>query len=193
MLVAGVDEAGRGALLGEVVAAAVILPKDCAIKQLTDSKKLTEKTRFAVEAEIKADAVAFAIGTASPAEIDRLNIHHATLLAMQRAVEGLAIQPDSVWVDGKFTPKVSMACQAFVKGDSLYAQISAASILAKTYRDRQLITLDKTYPQYGFAKHKGYPTKAHVAAIEKYGIIAPYRRSYKTIQALLKNSDLTDN
>lgn len=191
-LIAGVDEAGRGALIGDVVAAAVILPEKHSIKQLMDSKQLSEKARFEIASEIKAQALAFAIGTASPAEIDKLNIHHATLLAMRRAVEGLDITPNEVWVDGKFTPSVAMTCQAFVKGDSLYQQISAASILAKTHRDTQLIELAKKYPNYGFAQHKGYPTKAHVEAIEKYGVLAEYRKSYKTIRKSLCKPHILD-
>lgn len=185
MLIAGVDEAGRGALIGDVVAAAVILPKEYNINRLTDSKKLTERIRFELEQQIKDCAVAYSIASATAEEVDKLNIHHASLLAMQRAIQTLPIQPDNVWVDGKFIPDIPYSCQAFVKGDSLYPEISAASILAKTHRDRQMLELDSIYPNYGFAQHKGYPTQFHVAAIKEYGVLDGYRKTYKTIHTLL--------
>lgn len=187
--IVGVDEAGRGALIGNVVAAAVLLPDDFPVgyeaHRVVDSKSLNEVKREANAAYIKSIAVAYAVGTASPTEINALNIHHATLLAMRRAVEGIGVDFDEIWVDGKFTPVCGKPATAFVKGDSLHACISAASIIAKTHRDAELRILHETYPQYGFAAHKGYPTKAHQAALQQYGILPEHRRSYKTVKALL--------
>ncbi len=187
-LIIGVDEAGRGALIGNVVAAAVILPNDFDASLLVDSKSISEKKRNDSAKYIKEIALAYEIGQASPQEIDKLNIHHATLLAMKRAVTGLNYKlskTDEVWVDGKFAPELNFITKTFIKGDSLHSCISAASILAKTYRDNQLIELDKKYPNYGFAKHKGYPTKAHTKALQKFGILDNlYRKSYKTIKNL---------
>lgn len=175
--VAGVDEAGRGPLAGSVVAAAVILPDVCPIVGLADSKTLSEKKRDQLAAEIKQHAVAWCIASASVAEIDQLNILQASLLAMRRAVEGLALQPQRVLVDGNRIPSgLTMAAEAIVKGDSKVKAISAASILAKTARDAELVLLDQTYPQYGFAAHKGYPTAAHLAALEQFGPIAAVHR-----------------
>ncbi len=189
MLIAGVDEAGRGALIGDVVAAAVILPADFKLTGLTDSKQIAEKQRYELEEQIKTVALSYAIASASAREVDELNIHHASLLAMKRAVEKLTIRPDEVWVDGRFSPQLTMPCQAFVKGDSLYSEISAASILAKTHRDKQLLALAKAHPEYGFDKHKGYPTKAHIEAIKTHGVLEQHRRSYKTIRELLLNTE----
>ncbi len=180
----GVDEAGRGALVGNVVAAAVLLPADFDAERLVDSKTLSEAKREANADYIRSIALAYAIGEASPAEIDQINIHHATLLAMRRAVEGIDVDFDEVWVDGKFTPKCNKPATAFVKGDSLHACISAASILAKTHRDAELRELHQRYPDYGFAKHKGYPTKAHRQALAQFGILPEHRRSYKTVREL---------
>ncbi|WP_022653108.1 ribonuclease HII [Aquaspirillum serpens] len=175
--IAGVDEAGRGPLAGSVVAAAVILPDVCPIVGLADSKTLSEKKRDQLAAEIKQHAVAWCIASASVAEIDQLNILQASLLAMRRAVEGLALQPQRVLVDGNRIPSgLTMAAEAIVKGDSKVKAISAASILAKTARDAELVLLDQTYPQYGFAAHKGYPTAAHLAALEQFGPIAAVHR-----------------
>ncbi len=175
--VAGVDEAGRGPLAGSVVAAAVILPDVCPIVGLADSKTLSEKKRDQLAAEIKQHAVAWCIASASVAEIDQLNILQASLLAMRRAVEGLTLQPQRVLVDGNRIPSgLTMAAEAIVKGDSKVKAISAASILAKTARDAELVLLDQTYPQYGFAAHKGYPTAAHLAALEQFGPIAAVHR-----------------
>ncbi len=175
--VAGVDEAGRGPLAGSVVAAAVILPDACPIVGLADSKTLSEKKRDQLAAEIKQHAVAWCIASASVAEIDQLNILQASLLAMRRAVEGLTLQPQRVLVDGNRIPSgLTMAAEAIVKGDSKVKAISAASILAKTARDAELVLLDQTYPQYGFAAHKGYPTAAHLAALEQFGPIAAVHR-----------------
>src|SRR5699024_7354312 len=165
MQVAGVDEAGRGPLVGSVVAAAVILDPNNPIEGLNDSKKLSEKKREMLFVEIQEKAVAWAIAEASHAEIDQLNILQASLLAMCRAVEALHIQPQHVLVDGNKIPQgLSMSCEAIVGGDALHAEISAASILAKVTRDRQMVVLDQQHPQFGFAQHKGYPTKMHFAA-----------------------------
>ena len=188
MQVAGVDEAGRGPLVGSVVAAAVILDPNNPIEGLNDSKKLSEKKREMLFVEIQEKAVAWAIAEASHAEIDQLNILQASLLAMRRAVESLHIQPQHVLVDGNKIPQgLSMSCEAIVGGDALHAEISAASILAKVTRDRQMVVLDQQHPQFGFAQHKGYPTKMHFAAIAEHGVIDQHRRSYAPIkQALAK-------
>ncbi len=184
-LIAGVDEVGRGPLVGDVVTAAVILDPANPITGLADSKKLTDKKRQALAIEIKQKALCYAIGRCSPTEIDELNILHATMLAMTRAVEGLSTQPEFVFVDGNRLPKLAMPAQAVVKGDSLVAEISAASILAKVARDDEMLELDTRYPQYGFAGHKGYPTKAHFAALEQYGAIDEHRKSFKPVQRVL--------
>lgn len=189
----GVDEAGRGALIGNVVAAAVILPTSYDSQLVVDSKSLSEEKREQSAIYIRDVALAYSVGIATPAEIDQLNIHHATLLAMRRAIDGIIATPqiafDEIWVDGKFTPDtadLSQPSKAFVKGDALYDCISAASLLAKTYRDAELRALHEQYPDYGFANHKGYPTKAHQAALSKYGVLPEHRRSYKTVKALLE-------
>ncbi|TMO79643.1 ribonuclease HII [Pseudoalteromonas sp. S3776] len=183
--IAGVDEVGRGPLVGDVVTAAVILDPANPIAGLADSKKLTDKKRQALAIEIKQKALCYAIGRCSPTEIDELNILHATMLAMTRAVEALSTKPEFVFVDGDRLPKLVMPAQAVVKGDSLVAEISAASILAKVARDEEMLELDKRYPQYGFAGHKGYPTKAHFAALEQYGAINEHRKSFKPVQRVL--------
>jgi len=183
--IAGVDEVGRGPLVGDVVTAAVILDPTQPIAGLTDSKKLSEKKLALLFDQINENALAVSIGRASPVEIDKLNILHATMLAMQRAVEGLKITPDFVFIDGNRCPALSMPSEAIVKGDLRVAEISAASIIAKVTRDREMVALDMLYPQYGFAKHKGYPTKAHFEALEKYGLIAEYRQSFKPVKAIL--------
>ncbi|MWP61920.1 MULTISPECIES: ribonuclease HII [Gilliamella] len=183
-LIAGVDEVGRGPLCGDVVTAAVILDPNKPIKGLTDSKKLTEKKREQLFDIIKQDALAWNIARASVDEIDKLNILHATMLAMQRAVSGLSIKPNFVLVDGNRCPDFGIQTQAVIKGDLLVAEISAASILAKVTRDREMVELDKLYPQYGLAKHKGYPTKAHLAAIEQHGINHLYRKSFAPVKNL---------
>nr|WP_181388362.1 ribonuclease HII [Vibrio albus] len=186
-LIAGVDEVGRGPLVGDVVTTAVILDPNNPIEGLTDSKKLSEKKRLALFPEIKEKALAWSVGRCSPAEIDELNILHATMLAMQRAVAGLSIQPDYVLIDGNRVPELSMPGEAVVKGDLRVAEISAASILAKVIRDQEMEELDKQYPQFGFAKHKGYPTKAHFAAIEEHGVIEQHRKSFKPVRRILEN------
>lgn len=184
-LFAGVDEVGRGPLVGDVVTAAVILDPNNPIEGLTDSKKLSEKKRLALFPEIQQKALAWSIGRCSPEEIDQLNILHATMLAMTRAVEGLQLQPEFVLIDGNRTPDLAMASQAVVKGDLRVAEISAASIIAKVVRDKEMEALDIEYPQFGFAKHKGYPTKAHFEAIEKHGVIAQHRKSFKPVKRAL--------
>ncbi len=183
-IIAGVDEVGRGPLIGNVVTAAVILPEDCDLP-LNDSKKLSEAKREALFETIKSEALDYAIAFATPEEIDQLNILQATLLAMQRAVAQLTQPFDEVWVDGNRCPSFDKPCRAIVKGDGKVAAISAASILAKVTRDREMKALDDLYPHYGFAQHNGYPTKAHLAAIGKYGLIEGYRHSYKPVQAIL--------
>jgi len=186
MLVAGVDEAGRGPLVGSVVAAAVILDPNKPIQGLNDSKKLTEKKREKLFIEIQEKAIAWAIAEATHQEIDELNILQASLLAMRRAVEALKTLPEHVLVDGNKVPKgLSMSCDAVVGGDALHAEISAASILAKVTRDHEMVELDKLYPQFGFAKHKGYPTKAHFEAIAEHGVIDQHRRSYSPVRKAL--------
>jgi ribonuclease HII len=176
MLMAGVDEVGRGPIAGPVVTAAVILAEP--IEGLRDSKLLSAKKRVQFAEEIQKRAISFAYGRAEVEEIDQLNIHHATLLAMKRAVEALSIQPSEVMIDGLFAPKLAMPCQTIVKGDSLIYQISAASILAKVLRDAEMETMDALYPGYDFAKHKGYPTEKHRDAVKRLGASPIHRRSF---------------
>ncbi|MBS3798672.1 ribonuclease HII [Pseudoalteromonas sp. BDTF-M6] len=183
--IAGVDEVGRGPLVGDVVTAAVILDPNKPITGLTDSKKLSDKKRQALSEEIKEKALSYCIARATVEEIDELNILHATMLAMSRAVAGLDINPDFVFVDGNRLPALDMAAQAVVKGDALVAEISAASILAKVARDQEMIELDAQYPQYGFAGHKGYPTKAHFEALAEHGALEQHRKSFKPVQRVL--------
>ena len=178
---AGVDEAGRGPLAGPVVAAAVILDQRQPIKGLADSKKLTALRREKLFDEIRAKALCCSIAQASVEEIDRLNILQATLLAMRRAVEGLRLKPNKVLVDGNRLPDIGLPAQAIVGGDALVPAISAASILAKVHRDRWCLELDQLYPQYGFAKHKGYGTAAHLAALRAHGPCAVHRVSFRPV------------
>jgi len=185
-MLCGVDEVGRGPLAGDVVAAAVILDSEQPIVGLMDSKKLTEKKRNLLYQEIIDKALVYSIARASVAEIDQLNIFHASLLAMQRAIEGLNIEPEKVVVDGKFCPETVYPSQAIVKGDSLVEAISAASILAKVTRDSELQEFEKVYPGYGFAKHKGYPTKQHLAALQNLGICPIHRLSFKPVQKIIQ-------
>ncbi|MBD8009707.1 ribonuclease HII [Acinetobacter sp. Sa1BUA6] len=186
MKIAGVDEAGRGPLVGSVVAAAVILDPNNPIEGLNDSKKLTEKKREKLFIEIREKALAWAIAEASAAEIDEYNILQASLLAMRRAVEALPVQPEHVLVDGNKIPQgLEMSCDAIIGGDALHAEISAASILAKVTRDHQMIEMDQKHPQFGFAKHKGYPTKAHFEAIALHGVIDEHRRSFGPVKKVL--------
>ncbi|WP_369789859.1 ribonuclease HII [Rouxiella sp. WC2420] len=186
-LIAGVDEVGRGPLVGDVVTAAVILDPARPIIGLADSKKLSEKRREFLYQEIKEKALAWCIGRADPAEIDELNILHATMLAMQRAVAGLAVTPDFVLIDGNRCPALAMPSQAVVKGDSRVAEISAASILAKVTRDREMVELDLAFPEYGFAKHKGYPTAAHLEQLARLGATVHHRRSFAPVRRALEN------
>ncbi|NAW65590.1 ribonuclease HII [Photobacterium halotolerans] len=181
-LIAGVDEVGRGPLVGAVVTAAVILDPANPIVGLADSKKLSEKKRLALFDEIQEKALSWSLGRCEPEEIDELNILQATMVAMQRAVAGLSVQPDYVLIDGNRVPSLPVPSLAVVKGDMRVAEISAASILAKVTRDREMQALDALFPAYGFAQHKGYPTKAHFAALEKYGAIDQHRKSFKPVR-----------
>ena len=189
-LFAGVDEVGRGPLAWDVVAAAVILDPERPIDGLNDSKKLTEKRREFLFGEIQLHAKSWCIARATVVEIDQINILQASLLAMTRAVEGLHIQPEHVLVDGNKLPKWKYAAEAVVKGDSRVAAISAASILAKVARDREMLELDKEYPGYGFAEHKGYPTKVHMDALEKLGVTPIHRQSYAPVKARIAQIEL---
>lgn len=188
-LICGADEAGRGPLAGAVYAAAVILNPDQPILGLADSKKLTEKKRDSLAIQIKQHALAWAIASSSVEEIDRINILQASLLAMKRAVEAMQLQfgvtPHLVQVDGNKTPPINLPCEAIVKGDSKVQAISAASILAKTARDAELYELDKQYPLYGFAQHKGYPTAVHIALLHQHGVSPVHRKSYAPVRLLL--------
>ena len=188
-LIAGVDEVGRGPLVGAVVTAAVILDPNNPIDGLADSKKLSEKKRLALAAEIKEKALAWALGRAEAEEIDKLNILHATLLAMQRAVKSLKISPHLVLVDGNRVPELDMPAQAIVKGDGKVAEISAASILAKVARDQEMEALDKRFPQYEFAKHKGYPTKVHLERLAQFGALPQHRRSFAPVRKAIEQSN----
>lgn len=182
-LMCGVDEAGRGPLAGAVFAAAVILDPARPIAGLADSKILSAKARERLAAEIREKAIAFCVTSASVTEIDQFNILRATLLAMKRAVEGLARIPDEVLVDGLHVPEIAVSARAMVDGDRLVAEISAASILAKTVRDAEMREWDRIYPQYGFAQHKGYGTRAHVAALNRVGPCEIHRRSFAPVRA----------
>lgn len=182
MKIAGVDEAGRGPLCGPVYAAAVILDPLRPIDGLNDSKKLSEKKREALAPLIRERALAWAVGIATVEEIDRLNILHATMLAMRRAVEGLVVLPDQVLIDGnRVPPGLTMPARAIVGGDASEAAISAASILAKTGRDHEMMALAALYPQYGIARHKGYPTAEHLAALRIHGPSPIHRRSFAPV------------
>jgi len=177
-LVCGIDEAGRGPLAGPVVAAAVILDPARPIIGLNDSKKLSEKKRNALAVEIREKALAWAVAEASVEEIDRLNILHATMLAMTRAVAGLQVSPERAMVDGNRCPTLAIPAEAVIQGDGKIASIAAASILAKTVRDAGMLELHRAYPQYGFDRHMGYPTAAHFAALEAHGASPVHRKSF---------------
>ena len=189
-LLCGVDEVGRGPLVGAVVTAAVILKPQQPIAGLTDSKKLSEKRRTELSELIKQQALCWALGRAEPHEIDELNILHATMLAMRRAVAALSIRPEWVLVDGNRTPDFGIPASAVVKGDLLVPEISAASILAKVARDEEMQTLHLAHPQFGFAAHKGYPTAAHLAAIQQHGVLPQHRRSFKPVRQVLEQQGL---
>lgn len=184
-LIAGVDEVGRGPLVGAVVTAAVILDPHNPVEGLADSKKLTEKKRERLFAEIQEKALYWSIGRAEAAEIDQINILQATFLAMQRAVAGLSVRPGFVLVDGNKAPDFGVPAQAVIKGDGLVPEISAASILAKVTRDREMAELDKLFPQYGFAKHKGYPTALHLEMLAQYGVTEHHRTSFGPVRRAL--------
>ncbi|MFT3758316.1 ribonuclease HII [Thauera sp.] len=184
-LVCGVDEAGRGPLCGPVVAAAVILDPERPIDGLADSKKLSERARERLAEQIRERAMAWAVAEASVEEIDRLNILHASMLAMQRAVAGLNVAPAEVLIDGNRCPRLPYPARAIVRGDATEPSISAASILAKTVRDAGMRELDVSWPQYGLAAHKGYPTAAHLQALQQHGVADFYRRSFAPVRRLL--------
>jgi len=188
-LVAGVDEVGRGPLAGPVVAAAVILDPQRPIVGLADSKKLTERRREQLADEIRISALAWSLGRAEAEEIDSLNILQASLLAMQRAVETLPLMAGHVLVDGNRCPELHCTAEAIVGGDARIPEISAASILAKVARDREMVAMDRCYPGYGLARHKGYPTKAHIAALAKLGVTEIHRRTFGPVRRLLEGQD----
>lgn len=187
-LLAGVDEAGRGPLAGPVYAAAVILDAEQPIAGLADSKTLDENTRARLDTEIRAHALAWAIGAASAQEIDQLNILRATMLAMQRAVAGLRVAPRYVLVDGNQCPALDYPVVSVIKGDARYASISAASILAKVARDRVMVELDQRYPGYGFAEHKGYGTAQHLYALRNLGVTPEHRRSFAPVLSIVEGA-----
>ena len=184
-LLAGVDEVGRGPLVGNVVAAAVMLDPKRPILGLADSKKLSAKRREALDVMIRENALAWAIASASPEEIDALNIYHATHLAMRRAVDALSPGAEYLLVDGNRLPGHCLPGQAVVKGDARHDAIAAASILAKVARDAEMVALDARYPDYGFARHKGYPTPEHLAVLERLGPLPEHRRSFAPVQRQL--------
>ncbi|MFK5894453.1 MAG: ribonuclease HII [Pseudomonadota bacterium] len=193
LLVAGVDEVGRGCLCYDVVVAAVILDPKNPIKGLCDSKVLTAKRRNELAVLIKEKALSYAIVHIDSQIIDQINILQASLLGMKRAVEELSIVPDQVLVDGNKTPEIALPVKAIVKGDSLIPAISAASILAKVDRDQAMLKLHNKYPQYAFDKHKGYPTKLHLQSIKRYGILDFYRKSYKPVQRIIQETSNSQN
>ncbi|GAA0423044.1 ribonuclease HII [Cocleimonas flava] len=184
--VAGVDEVGRGPLAGAVVAAAVILDPKKHIEGLADSKKLSEKKRNELNIEIREKALCWSLGRAEVDEIDDINILQASLLAMKRAVEGLSILPDHVKIDGNKGIDMDISMETIIKGDSKVASISAASIIAKVARDKEMTELDLLHPEYGFARHKGYPTKQHREALIKYGALSEHRKSFKPVKEALE-------
>ncbi len=186
--IAGVDEAGRGPLAGPVFAAAVILDQNKPIAGLDDSKKLSPKRRAELECIIKKRALSWSVALADVAEIDRINILAASLLAMKRALEGLHIQPQCALIDGNKSPDLHCPARAVVGGDAIYDEISAASILAKQARDRVMIALADVFPQYGFERHKGYPTKAHLQALQTHGVTAQHRHSFAPVRNLLQSA-----
>ncbi|WP_111656139.1 ribonuclease HII [Isoalcanivorax indicus] len=185
MRLAGVDEVGRGPLVGAVVTAAVILDPARPIAGLADSKRLTAKRRTVLAAEIRAQALAWSLGRAEAAEIDDLNIFQATLVAMQRAVAGLGLRPDAVLVDGNRAPEFGLPAEPVVKGDGRIPAISAASILAKVARDDEMAVLHTRHPEYGFDRHKGYPTAVHLAALKRFGPLPEHRRSFGPVSRCL--------
>lgn len=192
-IVCGIDEAGRGPLAGPVYAAAVILDPNQPIEGLADSKALPEARRYHIAARIRERALAYHIAKASVEEIDQLNILHATMLAMRRAYEGLAISPTYLKIDGNRVPAgLTIPAEAVVRGDATVPEISAASILAKTARDTELIEFDRIYPGYGFAQHKGYPTAAHLAALKSLGVLPIHRKSFSPVKNVISDQSLID-
>ena len=188
---AGVDEAGRGPLVGSVFAAAVVLPETYDLPGLTDTKKLSEKKRDDLAARIKAQALAWSIASADTEEIAELNILHAAMLAMRRAVAGLALVPDKILIDGNCVPPdLPVPAEAVVKGDSKIIEISAASVLAKTARDAEMYALAKRFPQYGFERHKGYGTAEHLAALKRFGVLPEHRRDFAPVREILAQGRL---
>ena len=188
LLVAGVDEVGRGPLAGAVIAAAVILDPKQVIMGLTDSKKLSAKKRDMLDVEIRSKALAWSLGRAEVEEIDEINILQASLLAMKRAVEGLSVKPCHLKIDGNRCLDMSCSMEAIIKGDLTVAEISAASIIAKVHRDKEMMALDQLYPEYGFAAHKGYPTKKHRDALWQFGVCPIHRRSFAPVRNCLNRS-----
>jgi ribonuclease HII len=188
-LIAGVDEVGRGPLAGPVVAAAVILDPDSPIEGLADSKALTEKARLRLDQTIRESALDWAIGRAEVEEIDQINILQASLLAMRRAVESLNTQPEHTLVDGNRCPDLSCSCEAIIKGDQTVQVISAASIIAKVARDREMVEMDALYPGYGFLSHKGYPTKLHIASLRELGVSPIHRKSFGPVKKALADAN----
>lgn len=182
ILIAGVDEVGRGPLAGPVVAAAVILNPKYPIEGLKDSKLLTELKRQALSKEIQEKAIAYAIGEATVLEIDRLNIFQATLLAMQRAVNNLSIVPKHVLIDGTHCPPLTQTCEAIIRGDQIVPAISAASIVAKVYRDNYMTQLHQTFPEYNFARHKGYSTPEHISTLKQFGPSIHHRKNFSRVK-----------
>ena len=186
IVIAGVDEAGRGPLAGPVVAAAVILDRSMEIPGISDSKKLSPAKREILAEQIMENSVAWSISRAEVNEIDSINILQASLLAMLRCIRSLSTRPDEVLVDGIYTPDIDIPSKAIIRGDQSVPEISAASIIAKVYRDREMQQLDSTYPGYGFAKHKGYPTREHIAALNKLGVCPIHRKSFSPVRAVLQ-------
>jgi ribonuclease HII len=186
--ICGVDEAGRGPLAGPVYAAAVILDPARPIPGLKDSKLLSESRRNNLAEKIHEHSIAWAVAQATVEEIDRLNILQATMLAMQRAVEGLSVRPQEAWIDGNRCPKLACRARAFVQGDRLHASISAASILAKTARDAEMLRMHERYPQYCFDRHKGYPTPEHLALLARHGPSEIHRRSFAPVRRILQSA-----
>jgi len=188
VLVCGVDEAGRGPIAGPVYAAAVILDARRPVAGLADSKQLTEARRMRVAEAIRTQALAWSVASATVEEIDRLNVLQATLLAMRRAVNGLSLIPHEAWIDGNRCPALSCRARAIVGGDRTHPEISAASVLAKTERDAEMLRLHDRFPQYGLDRHKGYPTPQHLALLARFGVCEIYRRSFAPVRRLLESS-----
>lgn len=189
--IAGVDEVGRGPLVGPVVAAAVILPKGYKLEGLTDSKKLSEKKRNTFYDILMKDAIAIGVGIKSNKIIDEVNIYEATKLAMKDAINNLSVKPEHVLIDA-MPLELDIPTTSIIKGDALSESIAAASVIAKVTRDRMMYELDKEYPEYGFAKHKGYPTKEHIKNVKQYGLLDNYRFTFKPIGVLIKDGDFSE-